>query len=112
MGRFLLLSVFVLGTVPATHADSSAAALNGAVVRPAPPGIQDEQPPNALNQNQFEYRSDPARSCLHIHAFIFETNDDRVPKLVGETTCMPANARMERVYEFKGPRLVPAAGGK
>lgn len=29
-------------------------------------------------------------TCLKIRAFIFHTDDDQVPRLVRETTCMPA----------------------
>jgi len=50
--------------------------------------------------------------CLNIHAFIFKTDDDRIPKLVGETTCMPA-ARVgaKKVNGNVRPKLIPATGG-
>ena len=49
--------------------------------------------------------------CLKIRAFIFETNDDRVPKFVRETTCMPVNGGVKKVNGTK-PRLVPATEGQ
>jgi hypothetical protein len=50
--------------------------------------------------------------CLRIHAFIFKTNDDRVPKLVAETTCMPANrAATKKVNGNAQPKMIPATGG-
>jgi len=50
--------------------------------------------------------------CLHIHAFIFKIDDDRVPKLVGETTCMPASGTAaKRVNREVQPKLMPATGG-
>lgn len=50
--------------------------------------------------------------CLYIHAFIFKTDDDRVPKLVGETTCMPASrAAAKKTNRDMQPKLIPAMGG-
>jgi hypothetical protein len=37
------------------------------------------------------------RTCLKIRAFIFETNDDRVPKFIRETTCLRTNVRIDKV---------------
>lgn len=52
------------------------------------------------------------RVCLNIHAFIFKTYDDRVPQLVGETTCMPASgAAAKKVKRNVQPKLVPVDGG-
>jgi len=51
------------------------------------------------------------RVCLRIHAFIFKTDDDRVPQLVRETTCMPAIGRAKEVGLNAQPKLIPADGG-
>lgn len=56
--------------------------------------------------------SEQSSICLRIHAFIFKTDDDRVPKLLRETTCMPASgAEAKKVNQPTEPKLVPATDG-
>lgn len=40
------------------------------------------------------------RTCLKLRAFIFETNDDRVPRFVRETTCLSTGNVHARHAEF------------
>jgi hypothetical protein len=51
------------------------------------------------------------RVCMKIRAFIFETNDDQVPKFVRETTCPPATWSTKKINKDAQPKLVPADGG-
>jgi hypothetical protein len=69
-----------------------------------PPGLD----PSGDNQTTI---SEQGRMCLRIHAFIFKTNDDRVPELVRETTCMPVSGGTKKVNGVVQPKLVPATGG-
>ena len=49
--------------------------------------------------------------CYNIHAFIFKADDDRIPKLVRETTCMPAgHVRAKKADQNVQPKLIPATG--
>ncbi len=67
--------------------------------------------PQKLDHMQIDNSADADRYCLNIHAFIFKTDDDRVPKLVGETTCMPAGSvKAKRALGSAKPKLVPATG--
>jgi hypothetical protein len=68
--------------------------------------------PYNFDQKQIENSSNHDDYCLNIHAFIFKTEDDRVPKLVGETTCMRASGtKTKKINRFIQPKLVPATGG-
>jgi len=50
-----------------------------------------------LDRMQLEEPSGSERTCLKIRAFIFETNDDRVPKFVRETTCLRTKMHLDKV---------------
>jgi len=106
MGRRFLLSMLLLGT----GASASDAVLNTAdqstVAQTTVEGQQSvPSARTAVNKDVV-----PDRVCLNIHAFIFETNDDRVPKLVGETTCMSVKTDLRRINRPSAPRLIPATG--
>ncbi len=60
--------------------------------------------------NPIQANSNPNRICLKIRAFIFETNDDQVPKFVRETTCPPVTWSAEKIKENFHPKFVPATG--
>ncbi len=51
------------------------------------------------------------RICMKIRAFIFETNDDQVPKFVRETTCLPVTWGAKKINADTQPKLIPADGG-
>lgn len=112
MRTFLLLSV-LLSSVSFLLADSPD---RTALSNPSnSTGIQADansgQPSTELGRKQLENNTAGVHWCLHIHAFIFQTEDDSVPKLVGETTCMSVGGEMKRVKGAGTPRLLPAAGG-
>jgi hypothetical protein len=66
---------------------------------------------NALNDNQTN-ASEQVRTCLRIHAFIFKAEDDQVPQLVRETTCMPASSASAKKADLTvQPKPMPATGG-
>ena len=68
--------------------------------------------PTSFDRIQIDGNSVDSRVCLNIHAFIFKTDDDQVPKLVRETTCMPANSARAKKADGPGkPKLIPATGG-
>jgi len=104
----LLLSLFLFSagssgpaTTPAAPGDSAA------VTTP----LASESP---YDFDRIQIDSSPSTDdfCLNIHAFVFKTDDDRVPKLVRETTCMPASrARAKKVDKTVQPKLIPATGG-
>lgn len=113
MSKLLLFSLLVLSTAAfAQTANSSVMhSPNESVAGPANPlaGMPQELSPSGDSQTDI---SEQSRLCLRIHAFIFKTNDDRVPELVRETTCMPASgAAAKKVKGNAQPKLVPATGG-
>jgi hypothetical protein len=113
MGKFFLLSILVLGSATFAWADSASAtaALNPNASTHAQPSADDGQRLTRSTRTPVNKDVAPDHVCLNIHAFIFETNDDRVPKLVGETTCMTVNGSMKRVGGPSAPRLMPATDG-
>ena len=108
----LLLSLFVLLAVGSGFATSPAE-------QPVAPDsfeamVSQAKPEAASRFDRIAVDNGPARDevCLNIHAFIFKTNDDRVPELVRETTCMPASSTgAKRVNGSTQPKLLPATGG-
>ena len=109
MGKFFLLSTLLLGSVSsATEATLNTADQTASTIAQASVDRQQSVPSTRIPVNTDVA---PNRVCLNIHAFIFETNDDRVPKLVGETTCMSVRTDVKRVDGPTAPRLIPAAGG-
>ena len=65
-----------------------------------------------LDPNQVENSSKGDDLCFNIHAFIFKTDDNQVPRLVGETTCMRSSgAKTKKIDRFVQPKLVPLTGG-
>ena len=109
--RFLL-SLFVLSAVGSGFASSPAEQ----PVTPDSSRVMVSQPlPEAASSfDRIAIDKGPARDdvCLKIHAFIFKTNDDRIPELVRETTCMPASSTgAKRVNGNAQPKLLPATGG-
>jgi len=112
MGK-LLLSFSLLAF--ATSALSQAA-INTGTPTPGDASAAASSPwtgmPQGLDVQPTSNTSEQIRTCLRIHAFIFKTDDDRVPKLVRETTCMPANRPvLKRANEDAHPKLIPADGG-
>jgi hypothetical protein len=112
MSKLLLFSLLAFSTAAFTQAASPAVthSPNQSVATAAnpfsgmPPGL------NPYDDNQTTV-SERDRLCLRIHAFIFKTDDDRVPQLVRETTCMPATGGAKKA-DFTGqPKLMPADGG-
>ena len=55
--------------------------------------------------------SSPNRVCMKIRAFIFEINDDQVPKFVRETTCPPVTWSAKKIKGNTQPPMVPATDG-
>ncbi len=66
---------------------------------------------SVLDQTQANDSSGPNRVCLKIRAFIFETNDDQVPRFVRETTCPPVTWSATKVKGNIHPKFAPAPGG-
>ncbi len=113
MSKLLLFSLLVLSTAAfaqvansgVTHSTSESAAVPADPFAGMPQGLS----PFAGNQTNI---SEQSRMCLRIHAFIFKTEDDRVPELVRETTCMPASgAAAKEISGNVQPKLIPATGG-
>jgi len=105
MSKLLLLSLFLFLVGLVATAAETPTAPNGseATVHRLMP-----ETPTDFDHIQIDRSQDRDNVCLHIHAFIFKTDDDRVPKLVGETTCMPARGTAaKRVKQNVEPRLVP-----
>lgn len=112
MGKILL---FFSLLAFATSAFSQAA-INAETPAPSDGSVSASSPwagmPQGLEVQPRSTISEQTRTCLRIHAFIFKTDDDRVPQLVRETTCMPANRPvLKKVSEDAQPKLVPADGG-
>jgi hypothetical protein len=113
MSKLLLFSLLVFCTAAFALASNSGVtpSQNESVATPANPFAGMPQGLNASGESQRD-ASEQSRMCLRIHAFIFKTNDDGVPKLVRETTCMPARrAEAKKVNQSTEPKLVPATGG-
>lgn len=113
MSKLLLLSLLAFCTVAFAQATNAASAPlpDDSVATPASPFAAMPQGLNLFGNSQTNV-SEQGRMCLRIHAFIFKTDDDRVPKLVRETTCMPASgAAAKKVNGNVQPKLVPATGG-
>jgi hypothetical protein len=110
MSALLLLSLFLFSAVGygevAKNSPPTVPAGSSASVASPFAGM-----PQGLNPFDQASRGDGAtRVCLNIHAFIFKTDDDRVPTLVRETTCMPALGATKKVNGNAEPRLMPATG--
>jgi len=114
MSKLLLFSLLVCSTFAfadvarnseAPTSPDASVATAGSPFAAMPQGL------NASADNQTNI-SEQTRTCLRIHAFIFKTDDDRVPQLVRETTCMPAGGPvLKKVNGNVQPKLVPATGG-
>ncbi len=111
MSKLLLFSLLVFCTTAFAQANSGVIpSPNEAVVAPASPFAGMPRGLDPLGDNQTNV-SEGVRTCLRIHAFIFKTDDDRVPELVRETTCMPANGGAKKADFTMQPKLKPADGG-
>ena len=112
MSKLLLFSLFLFSVasfgLAATAAEKPAnPASSGVTV----PGLL---PETSTSFDRIQTDSSPDRDhvCLNIHAFIFKTNDDRVPELVRETTCIPASrAGAKKANRNEKPKLIPGTGG-
>lgn len=113
MSKLLLFSLLAFCTVAAlAHATDSRVAPSAGQSMDAP-----DNPFAAMPQGLSPSTGDQAnvskqdRTCLRIHAFIFKTDDDRVPQLVRETTCMSAaKLALKKVNNNQQPRLVLPGG--
>ncbi len=108
----LLLSLFVLLVVGSGFATSPAE--QSAAPDSFGAMVSQPMPEAAGGFDRIAIDNGDARDqvCLNIHAFIFKTNDDRVPELLRETTCMPASSTgAKRVNGSTQPKLLPATGG-
>lgn len=114
MSKFVLFSLLALlafsNLMSAQAADPGASTSHdGSAAAPANPfaGM-----PKGLDVVPDSDVSERVRTCLRIHAFIFKTEDDRVPELVRETTCVPTSrAGAKKANLSVQPKLVPATGG-
>ncbi len=112
MSKLLLFSLFLIAvagsSLAATAANTPKATDNSEVITtPLMP-----EAPTSFDRIQLNNSADSDHVCLNIHAFIFKTDDDRIPRLVRETTCMPASgAKAEKVDGTVQPKLLPATGG-
>jgi hypothetical protein len=112
MSKLLLLSLFLLsvgtsGLVASAAENPSFPDRSGVPVHRVTP-----ETPTDFDHMQINNNQDRDNVCLNIHAFIFQTDDDRVPRLIRETTCMPASSTAaKRVKGSVQPKLVPSAGG-
>jgi len=107
---FLLVSSAVAFGEAAKNADAVVPAGSGSAVASGP----DTAMPGGLGDLDHSKTTDNSgsnRVCLKIRAFIFETDDDRVPKFVRETTCPPVSASAKKINQYAEPRLLPATGG-
>jgi hypothetical protein len=111
MGKLVLYSLFlgsILGSFWAAAATDMRVVSDGFEAKITP-----EKAENPYNFDHIKVENTPINDdfCLNIHAFLFKTDDDRVPKLVGETTCMRASdAKAKKVNRLVPPKLMPAAG--
>ncbi|MFZ0706516.1 MAG: hypothetical protein WAM71_13000 [Candidatus Korobacteraceae bacterium] len=110
MSKFLLLSLFLF-SLGISGAVAAAADKPNLPDSPAV-AVYNPMPEAPTNFDRIQIDNSPGSDiCLDIHAFIFKTDDDRVPKLIGETTCMPAGgAAAKKVAEHTKPKLIPANG--
>jgi hypothetical protein len=111
MSKLLLFSLLVFCTTAFAQAANSSVmpSPNESVATPANPFAGMPQGLNPFGDSQTNV-SDQGRMCLRIHAFIFKTDDDRVPELVRETTCMPATGGAKKADFTVQPKLKPADG--
>lgn len=113
MSKLLLFSLLAFGAVAFGQPANSGVAYStyDSVATPASSYLRMPYDLDPLSDSQANL-SERDRICLRIHAFIFETDDDRVPKLVRETTCMPAaGTTAKKVKGNMEPKLVPATAG-
>jgi len=110
MSARLLLSLFLFSAVGygVTAKNSPPAIPTSSSASVASPFSGMPEGLDVLDQGSRDDRADHV--CLNIHAFIFKTDDDRVPTLVRETTCMPMLGGTKKVNGNADPRLVPATG--
>jgi hypothetical protein len=112
MGKLLLFfSLLAFATSAFSHA-----AINAETPTPRDGSVSASSPWAGMSQGldvqPKSNISEQTRTCLRIHAFIFKTEDDRVPQLVRETTCIPADRPvLKKANENAQPKLVPADGG-
>ena len=111
MGTLLLLSLFFSpggSSGPlAANPNAPPPAENSRVVLSQP--VADAQD-GVGNFDRMQIDGPPVngRVCMKIRAFIFETNDDQVPKFVRETTCLPVTWGAKKINQNTPPKLVPA----
>lgn len=102
----LAFSVVACGEV-ARNADAATPAGDSSTVTSSPyAGMP--QGLGVLDHIQANDNSGTGRICMKIRAFIFETNDDQVPKFVRETTCPPVTWSAKSIRGNTPPKLVPA----
>ena len=111
MSKLLLFSLLVFCTAAFAQAANSVGVLspNESVTTPANPFAGMPRGLNSSGDSQTR-ESEGVRTCLRIHAFIFKTDDDRVPELVRETTCMPVTGGAKKADYTVQPKLKPADG--
>ena len=114
MSKFVLFSLLAF-SIPAFGQAAGDADISNQTAAVAPeaanPYAGMPQGLSALSDNQ-TIDSEQVRTCLRIHAFIFKTEDDQVPQLVRETTCMLANSASAKKADLTlQPKLMPATGG-
>jgi hypothetical protein len=111
MGTRLLLSLFLFSAIGYGEVAKSP---ESAVPSAGPSSVASSPfsgMPKGLDARNQERRNTEADNvCLNIHAFIFKTDDDRVPTLVRETTCMPVTGGTKKVKGEMQPKLIPATG--
>jgi hypothetical protein len=113
MKSSLLLSLLVLSAVAFGEVANNPAATipaDGSSATASDPYAGMPEGLNALDHTQANGRSGENRVCMKIRAFIFETNDDQVPRFVRETTCPPVTWRAMKIKENHHLKFVPAAG--
>ena len=111
MNKFLFFSLLAFSTVAFCQTGNLVASAPAEAQAAASPHATMPQGLNTLRDNQTN-ASETDRTCLRIHAFVFKTDDDRVPQLVRETTCMPASGHtLKKATGTLQPKLVPATDG-
>ncbi len=113
MSTLLLLSLFLFpaGTsgLLATNGNAPVATDSSKTLVSQPAAEAQDSEGNS-DQRQIDSSPGMDHVCFKIRAFIFETNDDQVPRFVRETTCPPATAGAKKIDGTAQPKLVPAIG--
>jgi hypothetical protein len=102
----LLVLLALICTLPSALAqDSSAQSTPSTTARAF--NLDELQHFNATSDHMAINATDKMdHTCLKIRAFIFETNDDQVPRFVRETTCLPTNKAYARKAAGAGQQPV------